>query len=280
MILTGLLISGGIEVMSAEGGETFGAGSGQGVVSGSSEETDSIISIDEIMDEGDKVSTSSCPVQISCYDSSPMDVTASILPTIIEIQGEDSSTVDEGTLPDNLLQPNLQDFTSIQSIQKRNTPPCEPFLLYDRRKKLQRAANNSDYIMQQLNSQLALTQQYTEEIIALRKEQSRLEEKLRKERKEIAHRNAQLMDDLKDLEKEGARIAQAEAEVTALKLQYQSELQLLVVEKDKLQLVLPTSSEQTIDTPHEGINRHGEKFGGGGTWPIPKVVEWFKPCKE
>jgi len=264
--------------MSAEGGETFGAGSG------SSEETDSIISIDEIMCEGDKVvstSTSSCHnAQSSCYDSSPMDVTAAILPTIIEIQGEDSSTVDEGTLPDNLLQPNLQHFPSIQSIQKRNYPSGESFLLYDRRKKLQRAANNSDYIMQQLNSQLALTQQYTDEIIAMRKEQSRLEEKLCKERKEIVHRNEQLMNDLKDLEKEGARIAQAETEVTALKLQYQSELQLLVMEKDKLQLVLPTSSEQTIDTPHEGTNRHSEKFGGGGTWPIPKVVEWFKPGKE
>lgn len=255
--------------MPAEGGETFGAGSG------SSEETDSIISIDEIMDESDKVSTSSSPVQSSCYDSSPMDVTAAILPTIIEIQGEDSSTVDEGTLPDNLLQPNLHDFSSMQSIR---VP--EPFLLYDRRKKLQRAANNSDYMMQQLNSQLALTQQYTDEIIAMRKEQTRLEDKLSKERKEIAHRNEQLMNDLKDLEKEAFRIAQAEAEVTALKLQYQSELQLLVMENDKLQLVLPTSSDQTIDTPHDSFNRHWEKFGGGGTWPIPKVVEWFKPCKE
>mmetsp|Transcript_24487 Transcript_24487/g.52765 ORF Transcript_24487/g.52765 Transcript_24487/m.52765 type:complete len:359 (-) Transcript_24487:202-1278(-) len=175
---------------------------------------------------------------------------AIFLPTIVEIAGIDSS---DDSLPDNVQQPHLYD-PSFLSMHKR---PIGVFLLSERQNKLRKAASNSDFEMRQLTQQLALTQQYTDEIVAMRREQTRLEERLKKEREEIAFRNIRLLKDLQELEQAAAQIFRAETEVTLLRGQYESELHFLGEEKEQVKRIIqmqPTViNHNEVNTEQETI---------------------------
>lgn len=165
------------------------------------------------------------------FGAGPAIRLADVLPTIVEIAGVDSSTY---SLPDDLQHPLLEDSTT--SLHKRHHSPPSPvgaFLLSERRVRLRKAGSNMDFESKQLDQQLALTQQYTNEIIRMRIDQSRLEEQLKKERQEIELRNERLLEDLRDIEQAAAQITQAEAELALLKGQYEAELHLLGEEKDQ-----------------------------------------------
>eukprot|EP00578_Thalassiosira_sp_NH16_P028938 CAMPEP_0181095278 /NCGR_PEP_ID=MMETSP1071-20121207/10434_1 /TAXON_ID=35127 /ORGANISM="Thalassiosira sp., Strain NH16" /LENGTH=338 /DNA_ID=CAMNT_0023177649 /DNA_START=102 /DNA_END=1118 /DNA_ORIENTATION=- len=164
-----------------------------------------------------------------------------VLPTIVEIAGVDSSN---DSLPDNFQQSHLRYPCSQLQHNMISSPnaPIGSFLKSERRARLQKAAANTDFEMKQLNQQIALTDQYTSEIIEMRREQRGLERHLKNERHEIFLRNEQLMKDLWEIDQAASQIAQAEAEVALLRGQYETELHKLGEEKVQLKHAITSAA--------------------------------------
>jgi len=180
------------------------------------------------------------------------------LPTIVEIAGINSS--------DSYTDENIQPL----SPHKRS---IDNFIISQQRHKLQKAEQRNDYETKQLSAQLSLTQQYTDEIIAMRKEQSKLEKKLLLQRRELKHRNEQLKKELTQLDIEAANISKSEAEVIKLRGQYRTELQLL--EKEHLRLIASaTSSELALGSPRNIDNK------GEDTSLLPRVIDISKSALQ
>ena len=118
--------------------------------------------------------------------------------------------------------------------KRRHSPPVSVLLLSERRLKLRKAAASVDYEMKKLNHQISLAQQYTDDIVAMRIEQTRMEARLRQERKDIADRHVQLIEELRKLANDAVEISRADAEVTVLKDEYAAELQYLEEMKIKI----------------------------------------------
>ncbi len=169
-----------------------------------------------------------------------------MLPTICELTDVDSSE-SRGSSQDNSNETTtpssyLHELNSLPPppppqhlLHKRHlSPPVGVLLLSDRRKKLCKAAANVDYEMKKLNHQIALAQQFTDDIVAMRIEQTRMEARLRQERKDIATRHLQLIEDLRKIAKDAVEISRADAEVTVLKDEYAAELQYLEDMKEKI----------------------------------------------
>lgn len=203
----------------------------------------------------------------------PRDDVDGELPTIFEIAGIDSSN---DSLPDHIPQQILDyhgNFLPTLNSGRQGHPPPSPvrqFLQSDRRARIQKANSNSDFEMRQLDAQLALTQQHTHEIMAMRKEQSRLEDQLKKEKQATAIRNEQLQVELRKIEKEVAQIAKAEADLVILANQYQARMQVLTQQQDQmrsnmrnmhkdpllnqLQATTPVG-QATISTMHHSVHK-------------------------
>jgi len=180
------------------------------------------------------------------------------LPTIVEIAGINSSD----SYPDENVQP--------LSPHKRS---IDNFIISQQRHKLQKAEQRNDYETKQLSAQLSLTQQYTDEIIAMREEQSKLEKKLLLQRRDLKHRNEQLKKELTQLDIEAANISKSEAEVIKLRGQYRTELQLL--ENEHLRLIASaTSSELALGSPRNIDNK------GEDTSLLPRVIDISKSALQ
>jgi len=168
-----------------------------------------------------------------------------VLHTIFEIAGVDSSGGD--SLPDNLKQhlenePPAVPTPSHLSIES----PVGVVLRSQRRTKLTKAGANSDFEMKQLDQQIALTNQYTSEVVAMRREQTKLKEQLEHEREEIALSNKRLLRDLQGLQEMATQISQAEAEVAILAQEYNFQLHLLEQEREQMRLYLMGAMQPTI----------------------------------
>jgi len=174
-----------------------------------------------------------------------------MLPTICEITDVDSNesscsspSSDDDKNADATLtsttaapSPYLQTLNSLPPLlpkQRRLSPPVGVLLLSERRLKLRKAAANVDFEMKKLNHQIALAQHYTDDIVAMRIEQTRMEARLRQERKDIASRHLRLIEDLRKLANDAVEISRADAEVTVLKDEYAAELQYLEDMKAKI----------------------------------------------
>lgn len=172
-----------------------------------------------------------------------------MLPTICEITDVDSNdsscssldnayatTTTTTTATPSSQIPALNSLPSPQNLlhKRRLSPPVGVLLLTERRMKLRKAAASVDYEMKKLNRQIALAQQYTDDIVAMRIEQTRMEARLRQERKDIAARHLQLIEDLRKLANDAIEISRADAEVTVLKDEYAAELQYLEDMKEKI----------------------------------------------
>ena len=171
-----------------------------------------------------------------------------MLPTICEITDLDSNEsscsspspdddnnadANSTTAPSSYLQA-LNSLPPLLPKQRRLSPPVGVLLLSERRLKLRKAAANVEIEMKKLNHQIALSQQYTDDIVAMRIEQTRMEARLRQERKDIASRHLQLIEDLRKLANDAVEISRADAEVTVLKDEYAAELQYLEDMKAKI----------------------------------------------
>ncbi|KAL9187086.1 hypothetical protein ACHAXT_010806 [Thalassiosira profunda] len=152
------------------------------------------------------------------------------LAPIYEIAGVDSSTYD--ALPEDVQQQLLSHMH--QSPRKRNQSPVGAYLQSERRAKLRKAHAASDFEMQQLHQQLALTQQYTSEVMAMRRDQTKLQARLQKEKAEMALRNEQLLTELQKIDVAKAQIAQSEADVATLAQQYHAQLLALNQQKEQM----------------------------------------------
>jgi hypothetical protein len=159
------------------------------------------------------------------------------LPTICEITDLDSNEsscsspspdddnnadANSTTAPSSYLQA-LNSLPPLLPKQRRLSPPVGVLLLSERRLKLRKAAATVDFEMKKLNHQIALSQQYTDDIVAMRIE-----------RKDIASRHLQLIEDLRKLANDAVEISRADAEVTVLKDEYAAELQYLEDMKAKI----------------------------------------------
>ena len=160
-----------------------------------------------------------------------------MLPTIFEVTGVDSSESSSSSQDNSNVTTTPSSYLhEPQHLlnKRRLSPPVGVLLLSERRMKLRKAAANVDYEMKKLNQQIAVAQQYTDDIVAMRIEQTRMEARLRQERKDIAARHLQLIEDLRKLANDAVEISRADAEVTVLKDEYAAELQYLEDMKEKI----------------------------------------------
>ena len=100
--------------------------------------------------------------------------------------------------------------------------------------KLKRVNANADFELRQLNQQIQMTDQLNEQISMMRLEQTKLEEKLRLEKREIAQRNKALVQELADIEASKELISVRERDLSLLKEQFNEQLSMMIEAKETL----------------------------------------------
>ena len=121
-------------------------------------------------------------------------------------------------------------------------------------KALVKAKIDSDHQTQQLNEQLSMTQQYTNEILSMRKAQTKLKADLERQKREMAVQKQELQEDFvkliqskQELNAAKSQIFKEEMEVERIRGKHKKQMQLLEEEKEKMHAAMEKTADETAN---------------------------------